>query len=144
MIKLKFDWKHCNRIIVFLLVLAPIAYMFGVLIATLCGAHGTFDLVNDGSYLFAHFFETDNFVTAIGNNALSNSPIGFVPFASMIQFVDTNMLHFSTGSVGVGVMAYGYIYWCAHVLLLDLVFYVSVFFIRIIKRVLNRLEGGAQ
>lgn len=144
MIRFKFDWKHCNRLIVLLLVLAPIVYLFGVLIAALCGSHGTYDLVNDGSYLFTHFFETDNFITSIGNNALSASPIGFTPFADLIQWLDTNMLHFSTGSVGVGVMAYGYFYWVAHVLLLDLVFYLSVFFIRVIKRVLDRLEGGAQ
>lgn len=102
-----------------------------------------YSVVSDSNndYLFGQFFARDNFVSEIGKDALSDDPHGFVPFASMLRFVDDNMLNI--GSLQVGLMAYGYFYWCAHVLLLMVLFDLTTFFITWVSHIGDKFGGNA-
>lgn len=125
-----------NRLIVLMVLIAPIVYFFGVYLAYLAGAHGSADI--DGA--FASMFPSGNFLEAIGTDVLSNSPVGFVPFADLLKFFDTNLFHFSSNQLGL--MAYGYFYYAGHVLLIDLIFFACTFFIRFIKWIVDRFMKG--
>lgn len=92
-------------------------------------------------YVFGQFFARDNFLSEIGKDALSDDPHGFAPFAAMLSFVDENMLNI--GSLQVGLMAYGYFYWCAHVLLLTVLFDLTTFFITWISHIGDKFGGNA-
>lgn len=99
------------------------------------------DYVDNSDYLFGQMFPRDNFLAKVGQNALSDNPMGFVPFGTLLKFVDQNMLHM--GASQLALMGYGYFYWCAHVLLLDVLFAAAVFFLRFIKSMFNRFEKGS-
>lgn len=94
----------------------------------------------NSQYVFGQFFTKDNFVNKMGENALTDSPWGFVPAAELIKYVDTNMLHFKNNS-NEGVFFYGYMYWAFHVILLDLGFYICTFVPRLFHKVVGKLEG---
>lgn len=128
--------QFINRVIVFMALIAPIVYMFGTWLAYLCGAHGAADI--DGA--FNSMFPSGNFLETIGTDVLGASPVGFVPFAEFIKYFDSNLLHFSSNQLGL--MAYGYFYYAAHVLLIDLAFFVCTFFVRFIKWIVNRFMKG--
>lgn len=96
--------------------------------------------VNFGDYVFGQFFARDNFVSKIGADAISETPHGFAPFGSLFRYVD--QIAFHMGDTQVGLMAYGYMYWCAHVLLFDVLFMMTTFFISFIERVGDRLGGN--
>ena len=91
-------------------------------------------------YVFGQFFARDNFVSKIGEDSISETPHGFAPFGSLFRYIDDNALHM--GDTQVGLMAYGYMYWCAHVLLFDVLFMMTTFFISFIERVGDRLGGN--
>lgn len=139
--RIRLNAKFINRLIVLMLLVAPIIYLFGVLIAGLAGAHGTLDLT-DLTGLFGLFFP-DNFLSALGTEIVTDTTniFGFKPFADLIYYVDANMLHFARDASKMGLTLYGFFYWSAHVLLLDLVFFAATFIIRFFKRIINKLEG---
>lgn len=130
-----------NRLLVLAFLAAPVIYLFGVLLAGLVGSHGTFDIGNTD--LFTMFFPEDNWLAVIGKHIVDNgaNSYGFAPFASLFQYIDTNMLHFGTNEVAWALTLYGYLYYACHVLLLDVVMYVATFIFRIFKRIVDTLEG---
>lgn len=93
---------------------------------------------DNSQFLFNQFFPKDNFIEQIGRNALSANPMGFAPFGHLLGFIDSNMLHI--GGTPIGLLGYGYLYWCAHVLILDLICYFMTFFIRLIKSIVDKWE----
>lgn len=97
----------------------------------------------NSEYVFGQFFQHDNFLTKMGRDvaASDNPPYGFAPVGMFINYVDVNMLHFYPTDNGMGLFFYGYFYWCAHVLLLDFAFYGVTFIIRLLKKMMERLEG---
>lgn len=95
---------------------------------------------NFSDYVFGHFFAHDNFLSKIGEDAISETPHGFAPFGSLFRYVDDVAFHM--GDTQVGLMAYGYMYWCAHVLLFDVLFMMTTFFISFIERVGDRIGGN--
>lgn len=130
--------RYINRLIVGLLMFAPVVYLFGVVLAYLVGAHGVADST-DLADLLSNMFGQSNWLSDMGHDCLDASTrVGFAPFGQLFEYLDDNVLHMSNSNIGC--MAYGYMYWGAHVLMFDLVFYVLVFFIRLIKDVLDKLE----
>lgn len=107
-----------------------------------------FDVVSDAylsavrysDYVFGQFFAKDNFLEQIGKDVLSDNPHGFVPFASFWKYLDENMLHM--GNMQLGLMGYGYVYYCCHVLLFDIAFILVTFFLDFIQKVNDKVVGG--
>lgn len=97
---------------------------------------------SNSDYVFGQFFANDNFVSKIGDDVLSDSPVGFEPFADFFKFIDGNMLHM--GSTQLGKMAYGYMYWCAHVLVFDFAFMCCTFFITFFEKVFDKFGGSME
>lgn len=138
--------KWINRLIVGLLLLAPILFFAISVFATLAGNHGSFDLLTDGIWLIGDSntsFLSVNWLTTLGNSIATDSAnvFGFRPVAVFVQYIDDNLLHFATNNAYWGLFMYGYVYWCFHVILIDLACYAVLFVPRLIFRVLNKLEG---
>ena len=133
--------RFINRLIVLALLGAPIVYMFAILIFGLGGAHGSFDISNTA--LWNSLFPNDNWLVQLGLDIVDNGSdmSGFSPFAELIAYLDSNMLHFYENGSSLGAMAYGYVYYCAHVLIFDVVFYAGTFILRIFKKLLYKMEG---
>jgi len=96
------------------------------------------------SSLFGEMFVRDNFLVKWGQNSVSENPVGFAPIGTLFKYVDDNMLHFVNNDTQWGMMIYGYLYWSAHVLLFDLVFYCGTFFITLFKNIVDKLGGVAE
>lgn len=92
------------------------------------------------STLFGSMFGHDNFLIAIGRNALSDDPKGFAPFGSFWSYLDENVLHLADSDIGL--MGYGYMYYAAHVLLFDIGFMLLTFFLSFIQKIGDRFAGG--
>lgn len=95
--------------------------------------------VGYSDYVFKNFFAKDNFLVQWGENAISENPYGFAPFGYFWRYLDTNVLHLSNEQVGL--MAYGYMYYAAHVLLFDVGFILVTFFLTFIQKVADRIGG---
>lgn len=91
-------------------------------------------------YVFKNFFAKDNFLVQWGENAISETPFGFAPFGAFWRYLDTNVLHLS--NVQIGLMGYGYMYYCCHVLLFDIAFILVTFFLDFIQKVNDKVVGG--
>lgn len=91
-------------------------------------------------YVFGQFFARDNFLVQWGRNAISENPYGFAPFGAFWRYLDTNVLHLSNDQMGL--MGYGYIYYCSHVLLFDIGFILVTFFLDFIQKVADKFTGG--
>lgn len=96
--------------------------------------------VNESDYVFGQFFAKGNFLSKIGDNAISDNPIGFSPFGYFFSYIDSNMLHLADSQIGL--MAYGYMYWCAHVLLFDVAFMLVTFFLSWMQHIGDKFTGG--
>lgn len=90
-------------------------------------------------YLFKQFFAKDNFLVQWGRNAISDNPVGFAPFGSFFKLLDDNIFHLSDSQIGL--MAYGYLYYCLHVLIACLAFDIVAFIPLFVQRVQDRLGG---
>lgn len=90
-------------------------------------------------YVFKNFFAKDNFLVQWGENAISENPYGFAPFGYFWRYLDLNVLHMSNEQVGL--MAYGYMYYAAHVLLFDVGFILVTFFLTFIQKVADKIGG---
>lgn len=95
--------------------------------------------IENSNYLFGQMFPHDNFLSKIGADAVSDSPHGFAPFGTLFRYIDDNMLHLADTQEGL--MAYGYMYWCAHVLLFDVVFMLMTFFVTMISHITDKIGG---
>ena len=138
--------KWINRLIVGVLLLGPLVFMAWSLFGALCGSHGSFDVSTDGAYLNGDgstSWLATNWLTTLGLAVATDSSNmwGFQPLALFIEYIDDNMLHLATNNAYWGLMLYGYVYWCFHVILIDLASYAVLFVPRIIFRVLDKLEG---
>lgn len=91
-------------------------------------------------YVFKNFFAKDNFLVQWGKNAISESPNGFAPFGAFWRYLDVNILHLSNDQMGL--MGYGYMYYCCHVLLFDIAFILVTFFLDFIQKVNDKVVGG--
>ena len=92
-------------------------------------------------YIFGQFFTYDNFLAESGREVLNGTPMyGFEPIGELVRYTDQNMLHLA--NLSYGPLVVGYTYYCAHVLIVDLIFYIGSFIPRLIKKCINKLEGG--
>lgn len=128
--------KFINRVIVGLFLLIPLlVYVIGYL-AYLVGAHGSADISTFGIY---DRYLQDSWCFSWGVDILDGISIGFAPINSLLLYVFGDFL--SLDSTPMYFMV-GYMWYAFHVLLFDLVFHISTFFIRLIKNILDKLEGG--
>lgn len=96
---------------------------------------------NYSRYIFGQFFTQDNFLAESGREVLNGTPLyGFEPIGELVRYTDENMLHL--GNLSYGPLVIGYTYYCAHVIIVDLIFYTGSFIPRLIKKTINKLEGG--
>lgn len=98
-----------------------------------------FSVPDNSQYLFNQFFAKDNFLVQWGENCISDNPVGFAPFGAFFKFLDENMLHLSDSQIGL--MAYGYLYYCLHVLIACLAFDIVAFIPLFVQRVQDKLGG---
>lgn len=132
--------KFVNRLIVGLIMLIPVAVYVGGWIAYLAGAHGSATI---GGHAFDAFM-ADSWVYQWGYDVLNNVDYGFTPINALFRYVDTNLLHFATQDQAPLYAIVGYCWYAFHVILFDLMFTISTFFVRLIKNILDKLEGSAQ
>lgn len=91
-------------------------------------------------YIFGQFFQKDNFLVQWGQNCISENPVGFAPFGAFFKFLDENILHLSDSQIGL--MGYGYIYYCLHVLIAFLAFDCVAFIPQLIMKVVHQFNKG--
>lgn len=98
-------------------------------------------LTDNSKYLFGQFFAQDNWLAVSGREVLEATPqYGFEPIGELVRYTDANMLHLA--NLSYGPLVIGYTYYCAHVIIVDLIFYIGSFIPRLIKKTINKLEGG--
>lgn len=103
----------------------------------------TGELKSYSNYLFGQFFAHDNFLATSGKAVLEGTEnYGFQPLGDFVRYTDTNFLHL--GTLPYGALAYGYAYYAAHVIILDLIMHLVLFIPRLIKRITHQIEGGGR
>ena len=138
--------KWINRLIVGLLLLGPLLVFVVGMFCALAGTHGSFDVLSDSSFYLgegAGSWLASNWLTDLGYVIATDAEhaMGFQPVATFVEYIDGNMLHLATSNAYWGLFIYGYVYWCFHVILIDLAVYAIMFVPRLIFRVLSKLEG---
>lgn len=89
--------------------------------------------------VFGQFFPRDNFLQKIGENALSEAPVGFAPFSAMFRYLDSSVFHGSNSEIAL--MLYGEVYWSLHVVMADLVYHVLVWIPNLVNRVFDWFDS---
>lgn len=128
---MKLNKKTLHRLLIGFFMLLPIIITLGEMISYFAGAHGAalpnaYDYWNGG--IMGQLLDA------------YSGGVGFGPFKDLLSFLNDNMLNYYFDDF-VGYMVAPYLYWCMHVVLFDLIFYVATFFVRFIKKIIDKLEG---
>lgn len=92
--------------------------------------------------IFGNFFPRDNFLVKWGENALGDNPAGFAPFGAFFKYIDDNVTHFRNANQQIGLMAYGYLYYVAHILIADMALLCITFIPKLLDKINDKILGG--